>query len=117
MPRFLQIFSVFSLLAIASPLAHAGDLYLVCSEMRGRTGSDEVFLVNRSIETEVIRASFTPQAEPGIEFRIRFMPETRGLSVQIRDREQDRNLFAFRAALKINRPVRLSDRISCAVRD
>jgi hypothetical protein len=117
MARFLHSFSVLSLIAFASPLAQAGDLYFICSEMRGRSGTDEVFLVNRTIESGIIRASFASQAEPGVEFRLRFMPQTLGLSVQIRDREQDRNVFTFRSALKINRPVRLSDRISCSVRD
>lgn len=104
-------------LLLISSQAIAGDLYFVCSQYLDPEKVDEEFVVNRSIESDLIQDTFIASVEPKRIYEVTYDPSSRLFTATIRQRASNQLIRKISTPLKPNRPLELSSNIYCAIID
>lgn len=96
----------------------AGDLYLICSTNYGSSDQEEYFLLDKALDgDQVINGSFYDPSNIDHMIDVTFTPQTENLSVIIYDIHGGGSRGHVEAQLEINRPVNVTDEVSCRISD
>ena len=106
--------SLFLLLSGTNALA--GDLYFVCSQVLNEDG-DEEFLVNRTVEKNILENEFTSTIDRDLIYQVTFNPNSRKLSAKVKSQSGRYFFMKLSKKLKPGYPVQLSKHVYCVLTD
>lgn len=107
-------------LALTSSLpALAGDLYFICADQGRGADAEEEFLANVSLDMEKaqIDVRFQGKTEAHFSYDVAYNHKSRKMKVAVTDMRKSRTITRMTTLLEPNRPMMVSQTVSCGIQD
>jgi hypothetical protein len=103
----------------SGPSAHAGDLYFICADQGRGPDAEEIFLANASLDMEKaeLDVRFQGKTEAHLAYDVSYSHKSRRMKVVVTDMRKSRTITRMTTLLEANRPMMVSQTVSCGIQD
>lgn len=112
--------SLIATIGLTSSLpALAGDLYFICADQGRGADAEEQFLANASLDMEKaeLDVRFQGKTEAHLSYDVSYSHKTRKMKVVVTDMRKSRTITRMTTLLEPNRPMMVSQTVSCGIQD